>query len=309
MDAVRKLAATQGKRFAVIADEAHSSQSGEAAAEKLKAVLSAEELAELKRRRRGEHGRPSGGADGDTGERRWRNYLRSFHGHAEDQDDGAVRHPARPHAARRRGQSARPRSMCIPCARPSRKSSSSTCCRTTPATSWPSSWRTNGKDYDDKTVERSAAMKGIMGWVRLHPYNIAQKVQIVVEHFRAYVAPLLGGKAKAMVVVASRVGGRALAAGDGEVQGRARLQAAHARRVLRRGGRQDLRPGRLHGRQPGAEPQPEGPRHSRSLQGGRVSDPACRETSSRPASISRCSAGCMSTSGSPASRRCRRSRA
>ncbi len=24
-----------------------------------------------------------------------------------------------------------------------------------------------------------------MGWVRLHPYNIAQKVQIVVEHFRA----------------------------------------------------------------------------------------------------------------------------
>ena len=43
---VRKLAATEGKRFAVIADEAHSSQSGEAAA-KLKEVLSAEEIAEL----------------------------------------------------------------------------------------------------------------------------------------------------------------------------------------------------------------------------------------------------------------------
>lgn len=48
-------------------------------------------------------------------------------------------------------------------------------------------------------------MKGIMGWVRLHPYNIAQKVQIIVEHFRVYVAPLLLGKGKAMVVVASRV--------------------------------------------------------------------------------------------------------
>ena len=48
-------------------------------------------------------------------------------------------------------------------------------------------------------------MKGIMGWVRLHPYNIAQKVQVVVEHFREYVAPLLDGKAKAMVVVGSRV--------------------------------------------------------------------------------------------------------
>jgi type I restriction enzyme R subunit len=61
------------------------------------------------------------------------------------------------------------------------------------------------KDYDEKTVERSAAMKGIMGWVRLHPYNIAQKVQIVVEHFRSTVAPLLEGKAKAMVVVGSRI--------------------------------------------------------------------------------------------------------
>jgi len=46
LEAVRKLAATQGKRFAVIADEAHSSQTGEAAS-KLKAVLSPEELKEL----------------------------------------------------------------------------------------------------------------------------------------------------------------------------------------------------------------------------------------------------------------------
>ena len=46
LEAVRKLAATEGKRFAVIADEAHSSQTGEAAS-KLKAVLSPEELKEL----------------------------------------------------------------------------------------------------------------------------------------------------------------------------------------------------------------------------------------------------------------------
>jgi type I restriction enzyme R subunit len=44
LTAVRQLAATQGKRFAVIADEAHSSQTGEAAS-KLKAVLSPEEVA------------------------------------------------------------------------------------------------------------------------------------------------------------------------------------------------------------------------------------------------------------------------
>ena len=62
-----------------------------------------------------------------------------------------------------------------------------------------------GKEMDDREVERSAALKGIMGWVKLHPYNIAQKIEIVVEHFRRYVAPLLAGKAKAMVVVGSRV--------------------------------------------------------------------------------------------------------
>lgn len=44
-----------------------------------------------------------------------------------------------------------------------------------------------------------------MRWVRLHPYNISQKVQIVVEHYRSMVQPLLNGKAKAMVVVGSRL--------------------------------------------------------------------------------------------------------
>ena len=46
LQAVQELAATEGKSFAVIADEAHSSQTGEAAS-KLKQLLSAEEWAEL----------------------------------------------------------------------------------------------------------------------------------------------------------------------------------------------------------------------------------------------------------------------
>ena len=63
----------------------------------------------------------------------------------------------------------------------------------------------NGKEWDDKEVERSEALKGLMRWVRLHPYNISQKVQVVVEHFLENVQPLLNGQAKAMVVVGSRV--------------------------------------------------------------------------------------------------------
>ncbi len=61
-----------------------------------------------------------------------------------------------------------------------------------------------GQELSSDQVERSTAMKGLMNWVRLHPYNISQKVQIVVEHYRETVAHLLSGKAKAMVVVASR---------------------------------------------------------------------------------------------------------
>lgn len=62
----------------------------------------------------------------------------------------------------------------------------------------------NGKDYDSETVDQSEAMKSLMRWVRLHPYNISQKVQIIVEHFKAHVAWRLDGKAKAMVVTSSR---------------------------------------------------------------------------------------------------------
>ena len=58
----------------------------------------------------------------------------------------------------------------------------------------------NGKNIDSKQIDRSEAMKGIMVWVRLHEYNIAQREQIVVEHFNKHVSPLLVGRAKAMVV-------------------------------------------------------------------------------------------------------------
>jgi type I restriction enzyme R subunit len=62
----------------------------------------------------------------------------------------------------------------------------------------------NGEDMGEAEVDASAARKGIMGWVRLHPVNIAARVQTVVEHFRQNVAHLLSGRAKVMVVTGSR---------------------------------------------------------------------------------------------------------
>ncbi len=53
-------------------------------------------------------------------------------------------------------------------------------------------------------VESKKAKVKLNQWVRLHEYNITQKVQVIVEHFRSNVLGLLGGQAKAMVVTSSR---------------------------------------------------------------------------------------------------------
>ncbi|MBI9108348.1 MAG: type I restriction endonuclease subunit R [Spirochaetales bacterium] len=57
---------------------------------------------------------------------------------------------------------------------------------------------------EDQEVESRKAQVKLNQWVRLHDYNIAQKVKVIVEHFRANVMGLLGGQAKAMVVTSSR---------------------------------------------------------------------------------------------------------
>lgn len=59
-------------------------------------------------------------------------------------------------------------------------------------------------DKADQEVESKKAKVKLNQWVRLHEYNIAQKVQVIVEHFRNNVMGLLGGHAKAMVVTSSR---------------------------------------------------------------------------------------------------------
>ncbi|ADE54195.1 type I restriction endonuclease subunit R [Coraliomargarita akajimensis] len=56
----------------------------------------------------------------------------------------------------------------------------------------------------DSEVESGKARVKLNQWVRLHDYNISQKVQVIVEHFRDNVMGLLGGQAKAMVVTSSR---------------------------------------------------------------------------------------------------------
>jgi len=60
------------------------------------------------------------------------------------------------------------------------------------------------KLLDEKRVDSKAAKRALARWMALHPTNVTQKVQFIIEHFSSNVAHLLDGKAKAMVVTSSR---------------------------------------------------------------------------------------------------------
>lgn len=53
-------------------------------------------------------------------------------------------------------------------------------------------------------LPRRKAAREIARFVELHPHNIAQKVEIIIEHFRNHTRHKIGGQAKAMVVTRSR---------------------------------------------------------------------------------------------------------
>ncbi len=58
---------------------------------------------------------------------------------------------------------------------------------------------------DDPNVEHKKAARALARFMRLHPHNIAQKTEIMVEHFNIFTRHKIGGRAKAMVVTGSRL--------------------------------------------------------------------------------------------------------
>ena len=58
---------------------------------------------------------------------------------------------------------------------------------------------------DDPAVERRKAARALARFTKLHPHNIAQKTEVMVEHFEAVTRHRIGGRAKAMVVTGSRL--------------------------------------------------------------------------------------------------------
>jgi len=200
-EAVLKRAATKGKTFAVIADEAHSSQTGVAAA-KLKQVLSTSELKELK----------------DGGEVSIDEVLSAeMSDRAKESGITYVAFTATPKA----------KTLEIFGRRPDPQEEAWEGNLPEPFdvysmrqaieegfildvlknyTNYETLFRLayGDENISDEEVDRSTANKKLIGWVKLHPHNIAKKAEVVIEHFKNSVWPLLGGKAKAMIVVATR---------------------------------------------------------------------------------------------------------
>lgn len=202
---VTELVRKSKRRFAVIADEAHSSQSGEAAS-KLKQVLSPEELAELE----------EGGEVSSEDILRAQMTARAQAGASEGITYIAFTATPKPKTLELFGRPPHPDQPIGPGNLPEPFHVYSMRQAIEEGfildvlqnyTTYKLAFRlaSENREYDHTEVERAAALKGIMRWVRLHPYNISQKVQIVVEHFLENIQPLLNGHAKAMVVVGSRV--------------------------------------------------------------------------------------------------------
>ena len=188
----------KGKSFAIIADEAHSSQSGETAA-RLKKVLNEAEFAEL-----------SDGAEVDMET----TLLAELEGRANPKNISFYAFTATPKAKTlelfgRVGKSGLPESFHLYTMQQAIEEGFilDVLKNYTP---YKLAFKLshNGQEYDSSTaskvVDESEAVKSLMNWLRLHPTNIESKVQVIIEHFRANISKLLDGKAKAMVVTGSR---------------------------------------------------------------------------------------------------------
>lgn len=198
LEAIKGEADLKSRSFAVIADEAHSSQTG-AAARKLKEVLSAEDL---------EEGVEVSVEDlmlAEMAARTLPSNISFFAFTATPKSKTIELFGRRPDTTRPPSDDNKPEPFHVYSMRQAIEEEFilDVLLNFTP---YKLAYKLahNGRDYDEEAVEKSEGMKQLARWVRLHPHNISQKVAIIVEHFRQNIAGRLDGKAKAMVVTASR---------------------------------------------------------------------------------------------------------
>ena len=180
------------RRCAVIIDEAHSSQGGETAID-LKEVLGGEELRERARKRAAEEGREDMEEIFRSMAKRGKQPNLSFFAftatpkHKTFSVFARDRRPAHRYTMRQ----AIEEDFILDVLKH--------------YTTYRSYFKLLKACQDDPNVERKKAALGLARFMRLHPHNIAQKTEVMVEHFQAATRHKIGGRAKAMVVTGSRL--------------------------------------------------------------------------------------------------------
>ncbi|MEU5987616.1 type I restriction endonuclease [Spirillospora sp. NPDC047418] len=177
----------KGKRFAVIADEAHSSQSGESAAA-LKRVL-------LKL------GTDDIDEDGNlltaSALARGKHETLSFFAFT------ATPKPKTLHLFGTPGQDGKPRPFHIYSMKQAIEEGFILDVLKNYVT-YKTYWRLANANPHDREVERTKANAKLARFAELHPTSMSHRAEIIVEHFRSHTAGRLGKRAKAMVVTRSR---------------------------------------------------------------------------------------------------------
>ena len=72
-------------------------------------------------------------------------------------------------------------------------------------TTYATYWKVGKAVADDPEYDTRLARRAIARFVALHPHNLAQKAEIIVEHFREHTRHKIAGTGKAMVVTSSRL--------------------------------------------------------------------------------------------------------
>jgi len=180
------------RRCAVLIDEAHSSQSGETAAD-LKEVLGGEGLRDEARQRAAEEGREDLEELFRSMAKRGRQANLSFFAftatpkHKTLAVFGREGEPAHRYTMRQ----AIEEGFILDVLKH--------------YTTYATYYRLLKACEDDPNVERKKAAQALARFMRLHPHNVAQKTEVMVEHFQAVTRHKIGGRAKAMVVTGSRL--------------------------------------------------------------------------------------------------------
>ncbi len=66
-------------------------------------------------------------------------------------------------------------------------------------------WKIAAAAAEDPDVDKAKAAAQLARFVSLHPTNLAQKAEVIIVHFRTHTRRKIGGRAKAMVVTRSRL--------------------------------------------------------------------------------------------------------